>query len=81
MAKTYRCRPSQLLALSSEFAAFCLDRAVHRFGSALDSELDSQEGKSKQEIHTKRLRVIAAYIPKAGAASQGRFADPANRSE
>lgn len=84
MSKAYSCRPSELLAVRHDLEAFRLDRAVYRFGTHVDAELDKVSGKNDNEIKTKRLRVVEKYFPKAQAASASgtkkKFADPASRS-
>lgn len=83
LTKHYRCRASELLDIRDPWTAYQLDRAVYSFGSALSAELEGVEGKNKNEIERKRLRVITKWLPKAvdaSGTSDGRFADPASRS-
>jgi hypothetical protein len=40
MSKTWRCRPSEILRLTDEIAAYCLDRAVYLFGTAYDADIN-----------------------------------------
>lgn len=61
-AKTFRSRPSELLGVSDAFVAYCLDSAVYTFGRSLESELESIEGKSKQEIKRKQERVMNKWL-------------------
>lgn len=62
MAKAYRTRPSEILCIEDPFAAFCLDRAVHDFGSALEAALSDVEGKTKKEIEVKSDRVLRKWL-------------------
>jgi hypothetical protein len=39
-----------------------LDNAVVHFGSALESELDSVEGKTSAEINKKRQRIMEKWL-------------------
>lgn len=55
--------------------AYCFDRAVTVFGTALKAELDGVEGKKKEEIERKRQRILSKWIPEASAG----FRDPAKR--
>lgn len=83
MATAFRTRPSSFLAIDNPFDAYRLDRAVYRFGHIVEQELEGVEGKNKNEIKKKRLRVVDKYFPKAQSASAGKnkkFADPATRS-
>lgn len=42
--------------------AYCVDNAVFSFGSALNAELESVEGKNKKEIKIKRERVMTKWL-------------------
>lgn len=78
LSQAYSTRPSAIYGITSYLDAFSFDRAVYRFGSFVDAELEGVEGKNKREIESKRLRVMQKYLPKAQSASN--YADPANRS-
>lgn len=77
LAKTWNCRPSELLGLTSDWDAYCLDNAVAAFGNHLTAELDGVEGKNKQEIERKRETILRRYLPEATKARK--FADPGKR--
>jgi len=62
LSKAYQTRPSELLCIKDPFAAFCLDRAVFDFGSALESALSDVEGKTKKEIEVKSDRVLRKWL-------------------
>lgn len=62
MSKDYRTRPSELVDLDDPFAAFCLDRAVHDFGTAVENALSDVEGKTKKEIQVKSDRVLRKWL-------------------
>lgn len=49
LAKAYRTRPSDLYGVTDELAAWCFNRAVWHFGSALESELQAAVDKAKNE--------------------------------
>lgn len=77
MSKTMSCRPSTLLSIDDQLAAFCFDRAVFSFGTALKSELDSVKGKTEKEIENAQERVIRKWIPDLPTSKK--YADPAAR--
>lgn len=79
LAKKAAISPSEYLGinrLEDPWVAYCLDRAVTTFGTAIVAELDAVEGRNKQEIETKRNRIINRYFPSSSGA---RHQDPANR--
>lgn len=61
-AKDFGCRPSDILAIEDRYVAFVLDNAVHHFGSALEGELKSIDGKTKREVSMKQQRVMATWL-------------------
>lgn len=62
MAKTYRTRPSEMFQIADGYTALCFDRAVFSFGSALESELESIEGKNEKETARKRERTLHKWL-------------------
>ena len=44
-----------------------MDRATYLFGSALNNELESVEGKNNNEISRKRKAVLERWFPEARA--------------
>lgn len=77
LAKTWGCRPSELLGISSDWTAYCFDSAVAVFGSHLSAELEDVEGKNKKEIQRKRETILRRYIPEKTKAQK--FKDPGKR--
>lgn len=77
MSKTMSCRPSELLSLHDELAAFCFDRAVFTFGNTLNAELSKAKGKNEGEIEASQDRIIRKWIPDLPASKK--YADPAAR--
>jgi hypothetical protein len=78
MSQTYQVRPSELLGLTNKLHSYFLDRAVFRFGGAIDEDLeiatrnvktDSQRAQ-KQQMVLRRWDVIEE-------GTKGRFRDPA----
>lgn len=61
-SKAWATRPSEMLGVSDVYVAYCIDSAVYAFGSALSAELDSIEGKSKEEIKRKRERLVTKWL-------------------
>jgi hypothetical protein len=78
-SQQFRCRPSEILGVTEQPAAFYFDRAVFTFGSALESELEKagqSKGKSKKtdsQIAMARQQIMARWL------GTQRFADPAKR--
>lgn len=77
LAKTWGCRPSELVGIESDWVAFCFDRAVATFGNALKSELDGVEGKDAKAIQRRREQILRIWIPEAAA--KRKFRDPGRR--
>lgn len=77
-ARTWHCRPSDLLAIDDEYVAYCLDQAVSYFGRMLEADLDGVEGKDAEEQNWKRKRILDRYLNGGEEKpSPGQFADPA----
>lgn len=77
LSQAYKSRPSEIYGVTGYQSAFMFDRAVYRFGSHIDAELQEVDGKSKKEIQGKRTKVMQKYFP---TAAPRKFADPVNRS-
>ena len=71
MAKEYNTRPSDLLGLENEYVAFCVDQVVFRWGSFVQGELDSVEGKDQNQIQGRR-ELVARRLLEGGS----RFVTP-----
>ena len=76
-AKTYNCRPSDLLGLEDTHDRYCFDSAASLWGNVIESELNAVEGKNSKEIQNKRDSVLRRYIPELAKARK--FADPGRR--
>lgn len=77
LAKSTGRRPSEIIQLDPEeypWQAFCLDKAVFNFGTAVSNDLQAVEGKTVKERESKQQRVMDRYFPAPGGK---RFADPA----
>jgi hypothetical protein len=79
MAKEWSCRPSEILAVADPVTAFCFDRAVYLFGTALSSELENVKAKTDKERKNKQDRILSKWIPEAKARQKSKFKDPASR--
>jgi hypothetical protein len=77
LSKEARISPSEMLGVDREeepWVAYCLDRAVTTFGTAVQGELDAVEGKNKKEIEVKRQRVLNRFFPEGA-----RYQSPGKR--
>lgn len=79
LAKDLRCRPSELYGLTDTVQAFCFDRAVVIFGSALSAAMDNAKGKTDKAVQASRRKIFKKWIPEAtdSAGPKKRFRDPA----
>lgn len=81
LSKAYRVRPSVLINMTGqehEVAAFCLDRGVHLFGTALENEIGEQTRnlKTDSEVQSKSRQIMAKWLAKPGEVVTGQFRDP-----
>jgi hypothetical protein len=80
VSQKLRVTPSQLLHLKHPILAYYFDRAVWMFGSAVQTELDEVEAKSKnpKSVPSAKRMVLNKWIPAPiGAPVRGRYRDPA----
>ena len=61
-AKTWGCRPSDLLNIENDYYAYCFDEAVATWGSYVTSELEKVEGKNDKEVSNKRHRRLLQLL-------------------
>lgn len=73
LSKTWRCRPSQLLALENTYEAYCLDEAVAEFASLVEAELDRVD-ESKKGAEARKENILRRHLGLAP-----KFKDPATR--
>lgn len=77
-AKTWSCRPSDLLRIEDDYVAYCLDQAVGHFGRVVENELQSVEAKTVEEANYKRRQILDQYLnPDSDKPARGMYADPA----
>lgn len=74
LSKLYKTRPSKLLAVRDELAAFYLDRAVASFGTMVENEMHrAAEGKKAKQAEMASNMVLVKWIPELMA---GKFREP-----
>jgi hypothetical protein len=61
LSQKLRARPSELYYVTDPLAAFLFDRAVTRFGSALDRDLEAVEGNGKQKTMGQQM-VLSRWL-------------------
>lgn len=79
-AKTWGCRPSELLAIEDDYVAYCLDQAVGYFGRSVEAELEKAGANAKNESDAtwKRQQALDRFIgDEDNKPRRGSFADPA----
>jgi hypothetical protein len=76
-AKTWSCRPSELMALDDEYVAYCFDQAVGYIGRSIEAELDKVEAKTPAEGEQKRKMIFAKFFDEVDKPTRGLYADPA----
>lgn len=63
LSKTYRCLPSELLGVVDELAAYCVNRAVAAFGTALEADLHkAAEGKKGNGVEAAHAMVFHRWL-------------------
>jgi hypothetical protein len=76
-AKTWGCRPSELMALDDEYVAYCFDQAIGYIGRAIEGELGKVDAKNETEAEHKRKLVFEKFFGDENKPSRGLYADPA----
>lgn len=80
-SRTWRCRPSDLLGVEDQYAAYCLDQATAVWGRHIEHELEeaSENAKDKNAAVRARKAVLYQYFPELEDAEPqiGSYADPA----
>ena len=66
-SKSFKCRPSDILFVEDELAAYSLNNAVWVFGTALEAALNAVHDKDPKREQAKRQRVLEKWIPEAKA--------------
>lgn len=78
-AKTWSCRPSDLLGIEDDYVAYCLDQAVGYVGRTIEAELEKagSGAKNEEEAEWKRKLVLDRYLGEEDKPQRGLYADPA----
>lgn len=85
MAEKLGQSPANLLRIREPITAYCFDRACWMFGTAVQSEMDQVEqrtkgkGASARSIEARKRMVLNKWIPPKAGSTKGRFRDPAIR--
>jgi hypothetical protein len=79
MAQKYSTTPSELLDISHPVDAYYLNRAVWRFGTAMDQDVDTAVNKAKdKQKQDVANRTMAKWL---GADTSGAYGDPMKSSK
>lgn len=78
MSKAYRVPPADLIGMTDPVAGYCINRAVWRFGTALENEVHDKTHKLKKDtdIATKSQQIFTRWLMKPGEVIKGQFRDP-----
>jgi len=81
MAQSFHARPSDVLGIVDRVSAFCLDRAIFTFASAIEHDQEVATGRlpksAKEATHNHvRQRILDAYLGIDTQKAKGRFAAP-----
>jgi len=73
-------RPSETYFIDDELTAWCFDRAVVTWGTALENNLEKELKKAKTDAAAQRIhaRVMARWLDDGD--THGRFRDPGKTS-
>lgn len=76
MAKSLKCRPSEVYRMRDEFVAYAFDSAVTHWGTAFDAAAESAVAgaKDRQAAERAQDKVIRRWIPETR-----KYADPTRR--
>lgn len=76
-AKTWNCRPSDLLDIEDRYVAYCLDQACGYYGRVIENELGKIEAKNQSDGERQRKLVMDRFFGVEDKPTRGAFADPA----
>lgn len=78
MSQSLRKSPSELLRISNPIHAYYFDKAVWRFGTAVEADLNAASEKSTKPatIKAKQAMIMAQWLGK-GKDVKGMYKDPA----
>lgn len=72
----WSCRPSELLSISDEYVAYCLDEAVYYFGKHVETELASIKQTKNEKSERYEARKHREFLRLLGAQDQIQYASP-----
>jgi hypothetical protein len=78
MAKTFSCRPSQLLAINDELHAYWFDRAIMLFGRAVEHDMEEARSESKTDAEAQRRQALSFGSWMRDPNEKPKFKDPAD---
>lgn len=87
-AEQYHCRPSQLVGVTDEYVAYCVDEAAFLWGMTVESHLlqlvEGEDSKDQRRMMRQRemqrlmkLDLLTPLQPSTEEPVRGQFADPA----
>lgn len=78
MSKKWKVRPSDLVALTDPYEAWCLDEACYMWGMHVDAELDKAGAKAKKaEVANQRRQAALTKLLGGPEESNKAYRDPA----
>lgn len=74
-------RPSEILKMEDPVVAFCFDRAVYRFGQAVEQDITekTEDSKNQQQARAKASQVFASWMTTDDHIPKGIYRDPMAR--
>lgn len=78
IAKTFSCRPSELLSIEDNLVAYYIDRSTFIFGIGVENRMDEAEEntKSAKAARAARQRVLDGILKKNQTAENKKFREP-----
>lgn len=61
LSRTWKVRPSEMYGIAGEFAAWCFDRAVTTFGTAVETDIKESTSKAKDDAQAKRKAQLVLH--------------------
>lgn len=58
----WKVKPSNLVGISDEYLAYCLDEAIYHWGSFVQGKLDEIEAKNSKERKNKTAKVLGDLL-------------------
>lgn len=77
MSQSFHQSPSQQMALSDPYVAYCFDEAVYTWGLHVKNELAQAKGNSEEARAAARQRILTRLLGSGDTNTPGTFRDPA----